>query len=161
MPLNNIVANQWEFSSPKLLVSLAYRIEVHCFYLITLIWLPNNLRVRHKLEYKLESSNNIRGYSKTILKRTCLWVIQSKALVYNMYRPFTVSVTLTIFCQRYGTINSDLASINPQACVKYSQLATNKYSKYVLCKKIVLKKSYLRFSAVQSTDGEALPHPKL
>jgi hypothetical protein len=32
----------------------------------------NNLKVRHKLEYKLESLNNIRGDSKTISKRTSL-----------------------------------------------------------------------------------------
>jgi hypothetical protein len=37
MPLNNIITNQRKFSPSQLLVSLADRIEVHCFYLITLI----------------------------------------------------------------------------------------------------------------------------
>jgi hypothetical protein len=63
-----------------------------------------------------------------LANRTCFWVIQSKALVYIMYRVFMVSVTLTMFCQWCATVGNDLASANPQDWV-------NKYSSTYYIKK--------------------------
>jgi hypothetical protein len=71
MSRNNIITNQRQFCPPQLLVSLAYRIDVHYFYLITLIWLPNNLKVltlqhkydrSHMLQYKRRKQNYLKTH---------------------------------------------------------------------------------------------------